>query len=49
MKKYTSLDNHANQLNSNRGTNGFNKQYKAVQTNRSVQKNPTSKLYKGGK
>ena len=46
MKKYTSLDNHANQLNSNRGTSGFNKQYKAVQTNRSVQKNPTSKLYR---
>ena len=49
MKKYTSIDNHANQLNSNRGTSGFNKQYKAVQTNRSVQMNPNSKLYKRGK
>lgn len=49
MSKLSPQDNHANQLNANKGTSGFNKQYLAVQKNRSVQKNPTSKLYKGGR
>ena len=49
MHKLASFDNHANQKNANKGTNGFNKQYLAVQKNRSVQLNPNSKLYKGTK
>lgn len=49
MGKLTPRDNHANQLNANKGTSGFNKQYIAVQNNRSVHLNPSNKLYKGGK
>lgn len=49
MSKQSNLNNHANQLNSNKGTSGFNKQYQAVLNNRSNQLNPNNKLYKGGK
>lgn len=49
MSKLSPQDNHANQLNANKGTSGFNKQYLAVQKNRSVQKNPINKLHKDGK
>ena len=49
MSKLTPRDNHADQKNANRGTSGFNKQYLAVHKNRSIQLNPTSKLFKGGK
>ncbi len=48
MSKLSPRDNHANQHNANKGTSGFNKQYLAVHKNRSIQMNPTSKLYKGG-
>ncbi|MBP5350587.1 MAG: hypothetical protein J6Y56_01345 [Fibrobacterales bacterium] len=43
------IDNHANQLNANKGTSGFNKQYQAAQDNRANQLNPNNKLFKGGK
>ena len=49
MSKLSPRDNHANQKNANKGTSGFNKQYLAVQKNRSIQKNPTSRLFKGAK
>ena len=49
MSKLSPRDNHANQKNANKGTSGFNKQYLAVQKNRSKQMNPTSSLYKKGK
>jgi len=49
MSKLSPRDNHANQTNANKGTSGFNKQYLAVQKNRSIQKNPTSRLFKGPK
>jgi len=49
MSKLSPRDNHANQKNANKGTSGFNKQYLAVQKNRSMQMNPTSSLYKKGK
>ena len=48
-KKHSNLNNHSNQLNSNKGTSGFNKQYLAVHENRSIQLNPNNKLFKGGK
>lgn len=49
MSRLSPRDNHANQKNANKGTSGFNKQYLAVQKNRSAQKNPTSRLFKGAK
>lgn len=49
MSKQSNLNNHANQLNANKGTSGFNKQYQAVLNNRSNQLNSNNKLYKGGK
>ena len=43
-------NNHANQLNSNKGKSGTNKAYDAVQGNRGAQlnpNNPKSPYYKG--
>ena len=42
-KKITPQDNHANQLNPNRGTKGVNKQYAKVHGNRGKQMNPNRK------
>ena len=42
-KKIKPQDNHANQLNPNRGTNGVNKQYAKVHGNRGKQLNPNQK------
>ncbi len=36
-KKLTAKENHANQLNSNKGSNGTNRQYDQVQGNRGKQ------------
>ena len=49
MTKLTAADNHANQLNANKGTSGSNKQYQAAQDNRANQLNPNNKLYQGNK
>lgn len=49
MSKQTNLNNHANQLNANKGTSGFNKAYTAAVNNRANQLNPNNKLYKGGR
>lgn len=40
------LDNHANQLNANRGTSGYNNQYKAAMDNHANQLNPNNPEYK---
>ncbi len=42
-RKISPLDNHANQLNANRGTKGVNKYYAKVQGNKGKQKNPNYK------
>lgn len=42
------IDNHANQCNANKGTSGFNAQYKAAMDNRANQLNPNNSLYQGG-
>lgn len=47
MSKQTNLNNHANQLNTNEGTSGFNKAYTAAMNNRANQLNPNNSLYKG--
>lgn len=47
MSKQTDLNNHANQLNANKGTSGFNKAYTAAMNNRANQLNPNNSLYKG--
>ena len=44
-----SLDNHANQLNANKGTSGENAQHKAARDNHANQLNPNNSLYQGGK
>ena len=44
-----SLDNHANQLNANKGTSGENAQHKAARDNRTNQLNPNNSLYQGDK
>ena len=50
-KHYTPQENHANQLNSNKGTSGFNEAYKTRMDNHANQLNPNNPLYqpKGGK
>ncbi|MCL4102992.1 alpha-amylase [Fibrobacter sp. HC4] len=47
MSKQTNLNNHANQLNANKGTSGFNKAYTAAMNNHANQLNPNNSLYKG--
>jgi len=42
-KKIKPQDNHANQLNPNRGTKGVNRQYAKVHGNRGKQLNPNQK------
>ncbi len=42
-KKIKPVDNHANQLNPNKGTAGVNKQYAKVHGNRGKQLNPNRK------
>ena len=42
MGKLSAQDNHANQLNPNKGTSGTNAQYDAVQGNRGKQMNPNN-------
>lgn len=49
MSKQSDLNNHANQLNANKGTSGFNKAYTAAMNNHANQLNPNNKLYKGGR
>lgn len=39
-------DNHANQLNANRGTSGHNAQYKAAMDNHANQLNPNNPRYR---
>ena len=48
-KHYTPQENSANQQNSNKGTSGFNKAYKAAMNNKANQMNPNNKLYNTGK
>lgn len=43
------IDNHANQLNPNKGTSGVNAQYKARMDNRANQLNPNNRRFQGGK
>lgn len=43
QKSSTNNNNHANQKNSNKGTNGVNEQYAKVQGNRGKQLNPNQK------
>lgn len=47
MSKQSNLNNHANQLNANKGTSGFNKAYTAAMNNHANQLNPNNSLYKG--
>jgi len=42
-KKINPKDNHANQKNANKGTNGMNKQYAQKHGNRGKQLNPNNK------
>ena len=42
------IDNHANQLNPNKGTSGFNDQYKARMDNRANQLNSNNRKFQGG-
>lgn len=39
-KKITSQQNHSNQINANKGTDGVNRQYSQVHGNRGKQLNP---------
>lgn len=50
-KSYTPQENHANQMNANKGTSGVNDAYKARTDNHANQLNPNNPLYqpKGGK
>lgn len=50
-KSYTPQENHANQMNPNKGTSGVNDAYKARMDNHANQLNPNNPLYqpKGGK
>lgn len=43
----SSANNHSNQLNSNKGTNGINSARQAANDNRSVQLNPNNSAFKG--
>ncbi len=49
MSKQSNLNNHANQLNANKGTSGFNIAYLAAMKNHGNQLNPTSPKFNGGK
>lgn len=49
MSKQSNHNNHANQLNSNKGTSGFNKTYLATMRNHGEQLNPTSPKFQGRK
>ena len=42
------IDNHANQLNPNKGSSGINAQYKARMDNHANQLNPNNRKFQGG-